>query len=845
MIKCDLLFLLVALGLQNIQTKAQPTHWLSTGIGGGGALFSPSISPHDGDELFVACDMTNLFHSENAGRSWEVIHFEQIRALPDTRVHFTIKPNVLYALHYDFKADFKIPVTSRDGGVTWSRLVDDPTEGEAYYLFADPHSDHRLIVSNYDQIFLSLDGGRSFQAVYQNPDNEGAYIAGVFWDGQDIYLAVAQGILLSTDGGLNFVLQRYDGISDGEGIVSFSGARRGNQLKFYAITLSLQDIYPTVTGAEHWGFQSCYTLNYDSDKRWVPSNNGLKDEDHPFYMQASPGNPDIAYLAGGNSDTFYPIVYKTENGGSTWQEIFRTVNNQNIATGWSGYRGDTDWWYGEYALGLAVSPTNPDIAVFTDLGYVHMTTNGGASWEQRYVEESGQNPADQPTPVGRSYQSIGLENTSCWWLTWIDQDHLFASFTDVTGIRSKDGGMSWSRDYFNLDYNSVYQVVQHPDNRLLYAAVSTVHDIYQSTYLQEEDFAGGEGGVMFSSDGGRNWDILHLFGHPVIWLALDPSDPNVLYASVVSRNEGDIYRTSNLSAGANAVWKRLASPPRTEGHPFNIHMLRDGTLVTTYSGRRDPMGTFTGSSGVFISTDQGASWLDRSDPGMYYWTKDLIIDANDENQDTWYVSVFSGWGDAPNGLGGLYKTEDRGQNWIRISDLDRVESCSISPNDPEVMYVTTEADGLWYTDQLISGSPDFQLVETYPFQHPVRVFFDPYDEGKVWVTSFGNGIRVGVDQRVSTKSSHVDLSLDPRISTYPNPVSDQLHIEFTLDRSGDTEVLIINYLGQVVGQIRPRKYVPRGKHELTYDLGVQDPGIYHVKVLSAHSEHIATLFLVK
>ena len=37
--------------------SGQPSEWIPRGIGGGGALFSPSISPHNSDEVFIACDM--------------------------------------------------------------------------------------------------------------------------------------------------------------------------------------------------------------------------------------------------------------------------------------------------------------------------------------------------------------------------------------------------------------------------------------------------------------------------------------------------------------------------------------------------------------------------------------------------------------------------------------------------------------------------------------------------------------------------------------------------------------------------------------------------------------------
>jgi hypothetical protein len=223
----------------------------------------------------------------------------------------------------------------------------------------------------------------------------------------------------------------------------------------------------------------------------------------------------------------------------------------------------------------------------------------------------------------------------------------------------------------------------------------------------------------------------------------DPAHPEVLYASIANSSVGGIYVCNNVSAGAGATWTKLTNPPRTQGHPFNIRVLHDGTLLVSYSGRRDSSGAFTASSGVFASSDSGQTWQDRSDAGMHYWTMDLVVDPYDSLQSTWYGCVFSGWGGPPNGLGGLYRTTDRGSNWTRINNLDRVGSCTVSPRDSSEMYLTTEVAGLWYCQNLRSPSPTFSLVDSYPFRHPERVFYSPYDTSARWVTSFGAGLRIG------------------------------------------------------------------------------------------------------
>ena len=133
------------------------------------------------------------------------------------------------------------------------------------------------------------------------------------------------------------------------------------------------------------------------------------------------------------------------------------------------------------------------------------------------------------------------------------------------------------------------------------------------------------------------WSLLHSFGHPVFWIAIDPGNPDRMYASVVnyggggSSSQGGIWMTNDLENLASAQWVHLPAPPRTEGHPASIEVLNDGKMVCTFSGRINPSGSFTASSGVFIYDPGTNSWTDVSDPGMYYWTKDIIIDPNDAN----------------------------------------------------------------------------------------------------------------------------------------------------------------------------------------------------------------------
>lgn len=735
---------------------AQPASWTASGIGGGGSLFSPAISPHNTSIMYMQCDMSEVFQTTDAGLNWQPVPFTRLISTGGQhRVEFTSDPDILYTVNYAFNEDLRYPVRSDDGGATWTAISGDPTGGEVWFISADPASTNRLIISSYDALYISLNGGSSFNLVYDN--NSDFHIAGVFWDGNNIFVGTQIGMLVSTNGGASFVLDAGTGIPAGQGFISLTGAKNGGTTRLMGTTASQADLYPGVNALDVGIYSTILRRDYGITN-WTPATSGINAGHDLFCIASARNNTDIFYTGGNNPSNSYPVVYKTTNGGLSWSEVFLAANNQNIYTGYSGYQGDEDWWYGEIVFGLAVAPNDANTAIITDFGFAHVTQDGGATWRQAYVSSSDQNPAGTPTPKDKAYGNNGLENTSCWHLHWSKNNAnlIFASYTDITAVRSTDGGNKWAFSFNGINYNTVYHVVEHPTNGTLFAAVSSVHDLYQSTYLTDASIDGGTGAILYSTDNGANWNMLHNFNHPVIWLAIDPNNANRMYASVVHSSSGGIYKTENLNLLASSSWTATTAPPRTQGHPYNVYVLDDGTVVTSWSGRRAP--NFTASSGIFISSNQGASWTDVSDnPNMHYWTKDITIDPNDAGQNTWYVSVFSGWGGPANDKGGLYRTTDRGGSWTRIFNSYRVESCTIDPVNPNKIFATTESEGLWYSPDGTAANPTFTQQPSYSFMHPVRVIYNPHDLTKIWVTSFGNGIKQGTAASVPLPVLDPDL----------------------------------------------------------------------------------------
>lgn len=720
--------------------RAAIQDWSIRGAGGGGALFEPSINPTNPSEIYIASDMGQIFHTTDGGALWDTIDHRQLESSDNSKVEFTINSQILYTVDYSSGGDVVRPTKSVDGGATWTPTTD-PTSGGVITLLADYNNPTRLLVSDYSRLFISTDGGANFTLVFSTGDSAGLHVAGAFFDGSNIYVGTNQGVLVSSNGGASFGAAAYTGIASTQRIVSFAGAKQAGVTRFWVITSAAADVYAGTEGWDHDGYAGIYRLDV-GQAAWTSITSGIASGVTPFFVSAALNDINTVYVGGGSSSS-RPSVYRSTTGGGNWQSVLQTISNANVQTGWSGDGGTRGWSYGETALGFSVSPLDPSRVVITDFGFAHYSEDSGTSWQALYVVPTDLNPAGAPLPACRSYHSSGLDNTSSWDLTWTSPTHIIGSFSDVRSEISTDSGNSWSFNYTGDTQNSMYRSIVQPATGVVYAATSSVHDMYQSTHLTDSSIDGGAGVMLFSTDGGTTWQTMHDFGHVVMWVQTDPTNSNRLYAAVAHSTAGGIYVTNNAQAGAASTWTKLATPPRTQGHAFNIRVLNDGTLVVSYSGRRDSAGAFTASSGVFVSTDGGQTWQDRSDPGMRYWTKDVVIDPHDPTQNTWYASVFSGWGGPPNGLGGLYKTTNRGQTWTRINALDRVNSVTVSPTNPNEAYLTTETDGLWYTENLSAANPMFTEVAGYKFMQPMRVVYNPYNANEVWVTSFGGGLRVG------------------------------------------------------------------------------------------------------
>ena len=409
----------------------------------------------------MACDLSAVFHSTNYGTTWGLVDFRQLQGGRPTLMQFTSNPQLIYSI--DLTGDSMTPTRSGDGGATWQQLANDPTGGGAYSLFVDPNATNRVLVSDYGTLYLSVDGGNTFSPKFTNdPSGSGCYVAGTLFDGTNIYVGCNAGLLVSSNGGSTFTIANVGGISAPEVMVSFAGAKQGGTTRFFCVTENSGDVFPGLLIEENYdSFLGVYSLDWGQSS-WTLRTNGIPGADKPAMVAMSLTDISTAYIAGQQDGSEFPILYKTSNAGASWQRTLLPTNNQNVFTGWAGNGGDRDWSYGAGALGLAVAPNDSSKVCYTDLGFSHISTNGGAFWKQVYVNPADENPTNALITKGRSYHGVGLEDTSCWTMAWADSNHIVAGYTDIKGAISSDAGSSWSFGYSGDNFNSMYCCFKHP-----------------------------------------------------------------------------------------------------------------------------------------------------------------------------------------------------------------------------------------------------------------------------------------------------------------------------------------------------------------------------------------------
>ena len=113
---------------------ARPGDFRVIGPGGGGAMFHPTISPHDVNTVLIACDMTGSYITHDGGRSWRMFN---LRGVVSFFVFDPLDPKTMYAQATGLWR-------SSDGGESWNLVYPRPSSVKGVAMNSD-HADEDIL----------------------------------------------------------------------------------------------------------------------------------------------------------------------------------------------------------------------------------------------------------------------------------------------------------------------------------------------------------------------------------------------------------------------------------------------------------------------------------------------------------------------------------------------------------------------------------------------------------------------------------------------------------------------------------------------------------------------------
>ncbi|MEA1996084.1 MAG: hypothetical protein U9N45_00515, partial [Gemmatimonadota bacterium] len=511
--------------------EEKPSGWQVLGPGGGGAQYWPTINPADPDHIFICCDMTGVFVTENGGESWRMFNLHG--AVKDFEFD-PQNPNTVYA------ADNGL-YRSDDRGKVWRLIYPEPATVVAQRMLGDEADHHfetaggvrniiidkvRVDPVNNSRVYsgfhekgnpmasllVSNDRGESWKLL---ANSKGSKVLAIFpgsWNGKpdEVTLVTDQSMARVTESTGDIVPQQMPCAK-----VYFADGGKGAQGGVFYLMASMEAKDGKVSGGVF--------RTDDGGKSWKQINKGLLDgwavtgklplfksfgvcEQYPRVVYLSA----YSYYARFNGDVQRQFgILKTENSGNSWHWCYRANDDSVLTNNFYGAWLDRNYEQApgrrEYPLCLGVSPVHPDICYATDMGRTYRSLDGGKRWDQVYSNDH---------PDGSS-SSRGIDVTTCYGVHFdpFDKNHIFISYTDIGAFHSFNGGRSWYQAITGIPHhwrNTCYWLEFDPAVKgRIWAAWSNTHDLPRSKMYRSGALAGGrqQGGVSVSTDGGRQWEL--------------------------------------------------------------------------------------------------------------------------------------------------------------------------------------------------------------------------------------------------------------------------------------------------------------------------------------------------
>jgi hypothetical protein len=131
-------------------------------------------------------------------------------------------------------------------------------------------------------------------------------------------------------------------------------------------------------------------------------------------------------------------------------------------------------------------------------------------------------------------------------------------------------------------------------------------------------------------------------------------------------------------------------------------------------------------------------------------------------------------------------------------------------------------------------APTWTLVSSYPFRQPERVFFNPYNQSEIWVSSFGNGMKMGKLAPISNVPSFSSNVLS-NLNCFPNPNKGHF---FTTVYASENEQITLSIMDISARVLFQKAYqLKSGNNILEVESGLLSTGVYLLNVSSQSEQH--------
>ena len=258
------------------------------------------------------------------------------------------------------------------------------------------------------------------------------------------------------------------------------------------------------------------------------------------------------------------------------------------------------------------------------------------------------------------------------------------------------------------------------------------------------DFSAGTPGRLFkTTNGGESWDTLLAGGSDKYTTVIfDPKSPQTMYAApwgiIKSNNGGKTWRESD--AGMSLDWETHVGA--IEIDPFNSNILYAGTG-----------GTFGGN--IYKSSDGGTSWMSINDSTGGSVTS-IAIDATNNN--IVYIAMAGAWP--------LLKTIDGGSNWTKPTIPEGfVKDVIVDPTSSSRIFAGlawidgAPGTGIWKSED--AGDNWVSFSQGLPDSNGVTKIVEQARTGRIYIAVSANRLNAtGVYARQVSSGTWIQIGIN-------------------------------------------------------------------------------------